>query len=105
VTPAEADAAVRRARRDLRGLVALERVQIGIAIVLLAAIAVRSRVSAVDTRAAFAISGIVMLALAYLALAVRVRMGQGMLRRELYALELRREPRPPAHPYRSRALE
>ncbi|MDB4934992.1 MAG: hypothetical protein JWP87_1964 [Labilithrix sp.] len=97
----EADAALRRTRRDLRGLVALECLQTGVGVVGLGGVALRAIVSPVDGRVALLLAAIGVLSLAYIVLAIRVRFGQVAIRRELYVLELQREPSPTSHPYRS----
>lgn len=88
--PIEANPPARRHRCDLRAVVALEWLQIGLAIVAFVAIVSRVVVSAADTRAALSIVAVTTLVLAFLALAVRARMAHQLLRRDRYALELRR---------------
>lgn len=81
----------RKLRRDLRALVFLESAQTILAVGALLGIAVRAIVLSGNGRTAVSIAAIVLLALSYLALAVRVRMGQETVRRELRELELTRE--------------
>jgi len=92
-------------RRDLRGLVVLELLQRAIAIGSLLAVAGYAAAVA-DRRVAISIALAVVLSLAYLAQAFRIRMGQELIRRDLYALELREEldageTESQTHPYRS----
>ncbi len=75
-------------QRDVRGLGALESIQMVIGISVLATIAVR---------ASFANGGVaiaVILALVYLAMAVRMRLGAESARRELWLLEARHPSAP-----------
>ncbi|HSO33176.1 MAG TPA: hypothetical protein VLT33_11670 [Labilithrix sp.] len=106
--PREDDAALRRVRRDLRGLVGLEWLQTSLALGGLLAVAARAIVLAEDPRVASAIFAVVLLGLVLLVLAVRLRAGQELLRRELQGLEELEEgraERPPerGHPYRHAA--
>ncbi|CAN5776243.1 hypothetical protein BH11MYX4_BH11MYX4_67740 [soil metagenome] len=103
--PREDDAALRRVRRDLRGLVGLEWLQTSLALGGLLAVAARAIVLAEDPRVASAIFAVVLLGLVLLVLAVRLRAGQELLRRELQSLQEGRAERPPerGHPYRHAA--
>jgi hypothetical protein len=91
-------------RRDLRSLVLLEAVQMATGIGALLAIATHAAVVASDIRIAVSIAAVVLLALSYLLLGLRVRVGQELLRRELQTVEQRHEPaQEVGHPYRSSA--
>lgn len=105
------DDALGHLRRRLRELVALESLQLAIAIGALLAIAVRAIVIAQDPTVAVSTTAVVLLALSCLLLALRVRAGQTPVRQELCAMEERQklddEARPLAHrshPYRSSAI-
>jgi hypothetical protein len=95
-------------RRDLRGLVALELLQLAAGVGALVSIAVRAILIEGDLDVAVSIAVVVLLALSYVLLALRVRCGQGVVRRELYAMEHRHrldegteELDGSSHPYRS----
>lgn len=78
------------ARRDIRGLFVLESIHRACALVALVGVAVRGALHA-DRRGAIGAGVAVVLSLASLALAFRLRMGQEHLRRDIVALELREE--------------
>jgi hypothetical protein len=95
-------------RRDLRGLAALEAVQLALGIGGLLAIAVHAIVVTADRSLAVSLSLVALLALAYIALALRIRVGHAHLLREVEVLKARRDLdaayRADAtwqHPYRS----
>lgn len=107
----EVEVTIRRLRRDLRGLSILEYAQRLVAIGALVGIALRTIVHTHDARTTISLVTVVLLALAYLALAFRIRLGAELVRRDLWLLEAseeleRAEARrvdatASVHPYRS----
>jgi hypothetical protein len=96
-------------RSDLRKLVALEWTQTALGIGLLAAVAVRAVVMADDDSVAAVLTIVGMLAMVFLTLALRIRMGHESLRRDLQEIEIRHElarssPEPGGSPYRDRII-
>jgi hypothetical protein len=91
-------------RSDLRRLVALESVQAALGVGGLVAIALHAVTVSADRDTALLIASATLLALTYLALAFRIRLGQDLLRRDLHVMEfydeLSRSPTP-RHPYRA----
>ncbi len=87
---------VQTTRSDLKKLVALERVQIALGIGLLLAIAARAVIAAEDDAVGSALAIVGMLAMIFVTLGLRVRLGQDSLRRDVQTLEVRRdlEPQP-----------
>lgn len=96
------DAQLRAVRRDLRGLLWLEWGQMGFALVILVAVATDAVMNEVHTVVALSLGVAVVFAIALIVLAVRVRLGQTLLYRDVYELEARRDEfAGAAHPYRS----
>jgi hypothetical protein len=98
---------IRQRRRDLHGLVVLESLQMAAAIGGLVAIAVHDIVISGDLKVSVSIASVLLLALVYVTLSVRIRAGQEALRRELCTMEHRHgideDPEEldlRAHPYR-----
>jgi hypothetical protein len=85
------EAPLEQLRRDLRGLIALEAMQLVLAIGALLAIAVREILVAEDREVAMAITAVVVLAVAFLLLALRIRAGQSLVRRDMCAIEIRHD--------------
>lgn len=91
---------------DLRGLSVLDFAQRFIAIGALVAIAVHAIVASPDDSARVEIGLVLTLALAFLALAARIRSGADLVRRDLWLLEATEDGRrehhdADAHPYRA----
>jgi hypothetical protein len=98
----------RTLRRSLHGLVALEATHIAIGGVVLAIIAVRAVVIAERSVEAAALTLAALIAFTHLAISVRVRAGQSILRKELVALESKEEraaAHAPGGPYRSSRID
>lgn len=97
-------------RRDLRGLVALEWIQMTLALGALIAIGIRAAMVARSHVVAASIGAAVALALLFFVLALRIRIGAGLLRGDLEAMTLRAEVARSTeaalrgHPYRSIAI-
>ena len=78
-------------RSDLRRLVVLERLQTALGIGLLLAIAARAVATAEDDAVGSALVIVGMLAMIVVTVALRARLGHASLRRDVQALELRRD--------------
>lgn len=86
-TDDEAGGMRRLLRRDLAGLVLVEFVHRFVALVALVGIALHAIAHSGDVNASITMATVMLLALAYLALAFRIRLGADALRRDLYLLE------------------
>jgi hypothetical protein len=74
---------IRRSRRDLDGILALEAVQRSIGLGALVAVAIHAAAVSRDQRASMIICLVVVLALSHLVFAYRLRTGADLLRRDL----------------------
>ena len=92
---------LREVRRDLRCLIWLESVQMGVALLILVSVGLEAVITATEMEVAFTRAVALALALAFVALAIRVRVGQTLLYRDVYALEAQRSAFAPRAPYRS----
>jgi len=106
-TAANIEATREQLQYDARGLGVLELIQTVIGIGVLVAIAVRAILASQDGGMQTAMSCALILALAYLAMAFRMRAGAESARRELWLMEAghtsapsRTVPDASAHPYR-----
>ncbi len=97
-------------RRDLRGLVALEWIQMTLAFAALIAVGVRAALTARNHLVAASFAAAILLALLFIVLALRIRIGAGALRGDLEKMAIRAEVERSTeaalrgHPYRSNAL-
>jgi hypothetical protein len=89
--PPDGPDAIGDLRRDLRGLVALESLELATGIGALLMIAIRAILVAENLVVAISIAAIVLLALSFLLLALRIRAGQALVRHELWAMESRQK--------------